>query len=113
MLRRFVPAFLEEYAKRTQDRDKYDAGLIEQGRITRDLAAIVGAEPRHGCGGIADRRRSDHFYGNAADASIRCKVSSYASENRERVELEITASEETARAILELLKQRENTHKGE
>ena len=102
VLRRFVPAFLEEHAKRTQDRDAYDAGLMEQKRITEELAAVVGAEPRHGCGG-SDLKRAEHFYGDAGGASIRCKVSSYASENRERVELTLNTSETTARAVLDLL----------
>ncbi len=102
VLRRFAPAFLREYAKRLKDRDDYDAGLMEQKRVTCELAAIVGAEPRHGCG-ISDRKRAEHFYGDAGGASIRCKVSSYASDHRERVELTLNTSETTARAVLDLL----------
>jgi hypothetical protein len=98
MERRFLPGYLEEYAKKVTERDEYDQKTQVQTEITKRLAAIVDAEYRSGCNPYRPGEVADTFYGPTNCALRKCVVQ-YDGE----ADLEIRCDEATAAAILRLL----------
>lgn len=97
--RRFLPGYLAEYEKKIKARDEHDRKARAQTEITKRLAAIVSAEVRSGGNRYRPDEIADTFYGSTNSALRKCVVH-YDGE----ADLEIRCDENTAAAILRLLK---------
>ena len=95
--RRFLPGYLDEYAKRLTDCGERDVELREQTRTARELAALMGLEPRWQCGRTNTNGLADHFYGGTGSDLGKCEVSQSGS-----VKIQIDTSENTAAANVAL-----------
>jgi hypothetical protein len=100
--RRFLPGYLAEYEKRLADCGQRDEELREQNRVTRELAALVGADPLSQ-GGRSDTngKPRDHFWGGTGSDLRKVEVCQSGG-----VRIEVDTNEETAAAILRLLDKR-------
>jgi hypothetical protein len=101
--RRFLPGYLAEYEKRLNDCGERDVELREQNRITHRLADLMGVEALYQCGrSDTNGKLADHLYGGGGSGLNKVEVTQAGS-----VGLKIDTSENTAAALLRLLKRME------
>ncbi len=98
--RRFLPGYLDEYAKRCEMRDEGDARARKQDAITRRLAAVIGASRCHRYHHSSQNAAADYFSGHdtAASGLRGCEI-----HLDEDVVMELQTDEATAAGILRLL----------
>ena len=102
---RFLPGYLHEFAYQLEQRDRHDERVTRADALTRELAAIIAADPR-GEHGRAEGLFSQfsRWWGPGHNGTrVAAKVPPSRPDDGRGVELEIETDPETARAILGIL----------